>query len=262
MAAYIGISAINGKSGPNQTPIGAASHNLRKIPAEMRGNAADRIDPRRTHLNRILRGPDTPAAVVSFMDQLIVDAGARIKRKDQIKLFEVLVDPKKQIDDMAGFFETSICWMENWFNCPLVSAITHYDEEDPHMHLLFVPLRGHLLQGWMIMGGPNKLKQMHKAFQEQVGKLYGLPTKSHFSAKEREAGARAVVNQLQQSLPPGWLAADKIFQLRKAITGPNFEGVMSAFNVDIDNLAGSITKTASTAIAVKTVIKKQTAFIV
>jgi hypothetical protein len=251
MAAYLAIGAINGKSGRNQTPIGAASHNLRKIPAEMRGRAGDRINPKRSHLNRILSGPATPAAIVSLIDRLIADAGARIMRKDQIKLFEAVIGLKEQVDDVDGFFEAAMYWMVNWFNCPLVSAVTHHDEAEPHMHMLFVPLRDGRLQGREVMGGPQELRRMNKEFHAQVGLRYGLTTKRHFATREREAGASAVMGRLQQALPPGWLSADQSFQLRRAIAGPNFEGVISAFGVDVDHLNATQKKVVSTAIAVQ-----------
>lgn len=256
MAAYLGIGAINGKTGPNQTPIGAASHNLRKIPAEMRGRAGDRINPKRSHLNRILSGPDTPAAVASLIDRLIAEAGARIKRKDQIKLFEAVVGLKEDVGDIEGFFEAAMYWMVNWFDCPLVSAVTHHDEAEPHMHMLFVPLRDGRLQGREVMGGPQELRQMAKEFQAQVGQRFGLATKRHFTTKERETGASVVLGQLQQALPPGWLSADQSFQLKRAITGANFEGVIAAFGVDADSLDDTQKRVPSTAIAVQNGGKK------
>lgn len=235
MAAYIALESINGKAKASQTPINAARHNLRTIKAEMKGRPGDHIDPKRTKLNRILRGPGNPDEVVALMNKRISDYGAKAVRKDQIMMFEVVVDPNQTIQDVDDFFEAAVLWMVDWFDCPLVSAVVHYDETKPHMHMLFVPLLEGRLQGDRVMGKRQDLRRMHKAFQAQVGKRFGLADQKKFTAKERTIAANAVMAKITYGRPADWLSADALFQLRKAISNASdFDRLVSAFGLDED----------------------------
>lgn len=187
MAAYINIVSINGdKEGrkKSQTPLNAARHNLREIQAELKGEPCARIDPNRSRLNVILSGPGTGKEVEALMFKLIADAGAIIKRKDCIKMFEVVISIGEEIKDEPGFFEDARLWMVSHYECPLVSAVVHYDESEAHMHLLFVPLRNGRLDGHAIMGSPAELKRMQADFQRQIGTKHGLISRRRYSASE------------------------------------------------------------------------------
>jgi len=233
MAAYIALSPINGKSKVTQTPINAARHNLRTIEAELLGREGDRIDPERTKLNRVLSGPGHPDGVVALMDKLIVDFGAKVIRKDQIVMFEVVVSPKQAVQDMDGFFEASRLWMVDWFACPLVSAVTHHDEAEPHMHMLFVPLRDGRLQGDAVMGRRADVAKMHRAFQQQIGGRFGLMEQKRLTSKQRAGMADVVLAHIMRGRPANWLPADALHQLRRAIANAgNLDELVLALGVD------------------------------
>lgn len=79
----------------------------------------------------------------------------------------------------------------------VISAIVHYDETTPHMHILSVPLtQDGRLSAREIIGNRTKMSQMQTAFYEQVGRDYGLERgihimdgqekKEHISAQEHE----------------------------------------------------------------------------
>ena len=230
MPAYIEIKAISDKAKATCTPLNVARHNLRTIKAELLGREGDTINPSRCHLNKILRGPGKPLAVVELMDKVIADYGAVIKRKDQIKLFEIVVSPKQTVQNLDGFFEEAISWLVNWFNCPLVSAIVHLDESEPHMHLLFVPLREGRLQGDAVMGKRQDLARLQSGFQSQLGKKFNLSERVNYTKKERIAGARIISDKLRSGEP---LSPDQWLQLDKALRqANNFDMLSSAFGFD------------------------------
>ena len=244
MAAYIKSTSINGgKEGrkKSQTPLNAARHNLREIQAELRGRPGERIDPRRCRLNRILSGPETAVAVEALMLRLIEEAGAVVRRKDTIQMFEVLISVDEEIKDLPGFFEDARLWMVSHYDCPLVSAVVHYDESTPHMHLLFVPLRNGKLDGHDIMGTPAVLSRMQTDFQKSIGAKHGLESKQRYSASERGSLVELAFNELKRK-PHRLNEANVAFSVKKAL---------SRSIQDVCESLGLECKAAPTAIAVE-----------
>lgn len=253
MAAYINIVSINGdKEGrkKSQTPLNAARHNLREIQAELKGEPGARIDPNRSRLNIILSGPATGKEVEALMFKLIADAGAIIKRKDSIKMFEVVVSIGEEIKDEAGFFEDARLWMVSHYDCPLVSAVVHYDESEAHMHLLFVPLRNGKLDGHAIMGGPAELKRMQADFLRQVGAKHGIEARRRYSASERSASAGKSFRELKHN-PNRMNEANVEYILKKCIATYaqevqeclGIERLEALTAIAVESASGSTTKT-------------------
>lgn len=196
MAAYINIEAINGKRGKTQTPLNAARHNLREIEAELEGRPGARISPNRTALNKVLSGPASADGVMALLNRMINDAGAVILRKDNILMFEIVISVKEPIAELDGFFEAAKLWMVAHYDCPLISAVVHYDEAEPHMHLLFTPIREGKLKGHKIMGNRFDLSRMQADFQNQIGQKFGLSRKAAYPAKIKRWIGKHLVDQL------------------------------------------------------------------
>ncbi len=154
----------------------AARHNLREIKAELLENAANAIDPRKSHLNFVLRGEGTAAAVVQHMEQLIHAANAKILRKDNIRGVELVFSlPTDSTIDVRACFEDFLNWVESHYQgIPVISAVAHLDESAPHVHVILLPIKDGHFRGSEIMGNANTLKALHRNCVEVVGKKYNL----------------------------------------------------------------------------------------
>ncbi|WP_434655716.1 plasmid recombination protein [Chromobacterium violaceum] len=228
MAVYLAAHAINGKK-QNQTLQTVAAHNTRSIAAELRGGPGARIDPARVHLNRILAGPNTAEEIVASHARILEMFGAQPKRKDQITLIEAVVDPRQPLEDPIAFFEAAKDWLVCWYDCPLLSAVAHFDESAPHMHCLFVPIRDGRLQGDAIMGKRGDLARMQCDFQAAICKRFVIDPPPKMPAVERKRASLQIIDALIQQ--GARLSADQKHQLAQALqAATNFQSLVAAFS--------------------------------
>lgn len=81
----------------------------------------------------------------------------------------------------------------------VISAIVHYDETTPHMHILSVPLtQDGRLSAREIVGNRAKMSQMQTAFYEQVGRDYGLERGIHMDGQEKRQHISAQEHELRE----------------------------------------------------------------
>lgn len=81
----------------------------------------------------------------------------------------------------------------------VISAIVHYDETTPHMHILSVPLtQDGRLSAREIIGNRTKMSQMQTAFYEQVGRDYGLGRGIHMDGQEKKEHISAQEHELRE----------------------------------------------------------------
>lgn len=81
----------------------------------------------------------------------------------------------------------------------IVSAIVHYDEQTPHMHVLSVPLtRDGRLSAREIVGGRAQMAHTQDAFFEAVGQQYGLERGVHMDGPEKKTHISAQQHRLQE----------------------------------------------------------------
>lgn len=81
----------------------------------------------------------------------------------------------------------------------VISAIVHYDETTPHMHILSVPLtQDGRLSAREIIGNRTKMSQMQTAFYEQVGRDYGLARGIHMDGQEKKEHISAQEHELRE----------------------------------------------------------------
>lgn len=93
------------------------------------------------------------------------------------------------------FFQDCLKFHENHFG-HIISAVVHYDETTPHLHVISVPLtKDGRLSARDVIGNKAKMSKTQDAFFEQVGRGYGLERgvqmdgqekKQHISAQEHE----------------------------------------------------------------------------
>lgn len=170
----------------------AARHNHREILAE-RGAAQDsHIDPARTGLNCVLRGPITASGVADMAQSLMGAAKVNSLRKDAVRALEIIFSlPPDTVIDQHRYFEDAIQWAERYFKAPVISAIVHLDEAAPHCHVLVLPLVQGRMIGSKLMGNRAALQARQSDFHLQVGERYGLirqaPQKPFSAAVRRKA---------------------------------------------------------------------------
>lgn len=81
----------------------------------------------------------------------------------------------------------------------VISAVIHYDETTPHMHILSVPLtQDGRLSAREIIGNRTKMSQMQTAFYEQVGRDYGLARGIHMDGQEKKEHISAQEHELRE----------------------------------------------------------------
>lgn len=81
----------------------------------------------------------------------------------------------------------------------VVSAVVHYDEQTPHMHIMSVPLtRDGRLSAREIVGGRAQMAHAQDTFFEQVGQRYGLQRGVHMDGPEKRKHISAQQHRLQQ----------------------------------------------------------------
>lgn len=96
------------------------------------------------------------------------------------------------------FFEDCLKFHQERFG-HIVSAVIHYDETTPHLHVLSVPLtKDNRLSARDVIGNRAKMSQMQTAFYEQVGRDYGLERGIHMDGQEKKKHITAQEHRLQQ----------------------------------------------------------------
>lgn len=81
----------------------------------------------------------------------------------------------------------------------VVSAVVHYDEQTPHMHVLSVPLtRDGRLSAREVVGNRITMAHAQDAFFETVGQQYGLQRGVHMDGPEKRSHISAQENRLRE----------------------------------------------------------------
>lgn len=177
----------------------AAQHNLRTL-----GLAhGPHIDMRLTASNRVLHGPDTVDGVVGMAKRLMQDASVKLA-VNNVRMVEVLLSLPASTAltaiEQDAFFEHAVQWVEHYFRVPVLSAVLHRDEENPHVHFLLLPLLDGRMKGSDMIGGPSQLRSMQADFYENVAQHHRLVRKApekRYSASCRSFAADAIIKALQ-----------------------------------------------------------------
>jgi len=166
------------------------------------------IDQSRTRLNREM----CPHADYEGEIQARIDAGykgTRRVRKDAVRLVEGIVTASPEFfedasaEEVRDFFEDALGFCREEFGeSNLVHFTVHMDEETPHAHFGFVPLRDGKLSWKGFFPDKAALGAMQDRFYGRVGALYGLsrgekrlegqPARRHKSVAEYKADSRRI----------------------------------------------------------------------
>ena len=105
----------------------------------------------------------------------MVLAKLKVTRKNGVLGIEIIISlpPSSGIDEQQFFIDV-VKWAEGFFEIPILSAVIHYDEAAPHIHIIMLPLFNGRMLGSVLIGGKPRLQAMHDDFHTKVGKLLAL----------------------------------------------------------------------------------------
>lgn len=97
-----------------------------------------------------------------------------------------------------NFFKDCLQFHENHFG-HIISAVIHYDETTPHLHVISVPLtKDNRLSARDVIGNKAKMSKTQDAFFEQVGRGYGLERGVHMDGQEKKQHISAQEHELRE----------------------------------------------------------------
>lgn len=172
------------------------------------------IDQSRTRLNReMCQHADYEGEVQARIDAGY--SGTRKVRKDAVRLVEGIVTASPEFfegasdEEVREFFDDAFEFCREEFGeSNMVHFTVHMDEETPHAHFGFVPLRDGKLSWKGFFPDKAALGAMQDRFYGRVGALYGLsrgekrkdgePVRRHKSVAEYKAESRRVQAELDE----------------------------------------------------------------
>ena len=96
------------------------------------------------------------------------------------------------------FFQDCLKFHESRFG-HIISAVVHYDETTPHLHVISVPLtKDNRLSARDVIGNKSKMSKTQDAFFEQVGRGYGLTRGIHMDGQEKKQHISAQEHELRE----------------------------------------------------------------
>ena len=97
-----------------------------------------------------------------------------------------------------NFFKDCLQFHEAHFG-HVISAVIHYDESTPHLHIISVPLtEDGRLSARDVIGNRAKMSKAQDQFFEQVGKSYGLERGIHMDGQEKRQHISAQEHELRE----------------------------------------------------------------
>ena len=131
-------------------------------------------------------------------------AGARTRSNSVVALDAIYTASGEFFKDKSNeeknqFFRDCLEFHQRKFG-HVISAVIHYDETTPHMHILSVPLtQDGRLSAREIVGNRANLSRMQTEFFEQVGRSYGLERGVQMDGQEKKKRITAQEWQLRQT---------------------------------------------------------------
>lgn len=130
-------------------------------------------------------------------------AGAKTRSNSVVALDAIYTASReffkgKSNEENDQFFRDCLQFHQRKFG-HVISAVIHYDETTPHLHILSVPLtHDGRLSAREIVGNRANLSRMQTEFFEQVGRGYGLERGVQMDGQEKKKHITAQERRLQQ----------------------------------------------------------------
>jgi len=184
-------------NGNRQTLSKAEAHNTRKIPIEF--ESFNHIDPSKIHLNHELVSLDDESLqerVIRLITESGISLGSgRYRRPNKGLAIEWLftVTPGF-VCDYISLYSSCLQWLRDQLpNCPVAHAIIHFDESDPHMHVVVIPIHQGRLPSSKILGFKGMSRARANDLYEKVGKGFGLSHPSRLSGAAKKLAAEMTI---------------------------------------------------------------------
>ena len=137
------------------------------------------------------------------IDNEIKAAGAKARSNSVLALDTIYTASPQFFQERTNaendkFFQDCLKFHESHFG-HIISAVVHYDETTPHLHVISVPLtKDNRLSARDVIGNKAKMSKTQDAFFEQVGKGYGLERGIHMDGQEKKQHISAQEHELRE----------------------------------------------------------------
>jgi len=181
----------------------AEAHNNRQIPTEL--YAKDKIDPSRIHLNQQIVPLTKPLeeTVLDLINQSGINtAKGTFKRADKGYAIEWIFSVTPGfVCDFKHLYIKCLDWlMSRHPGCPIAHAVIHFDEDDPHMHVIMVPIEGKHMPASKILGFKGCSRERTYSLYEKVGIEFGLSYNMYLKGAAKKAASEKAIQELEKLL--------------------------------------------------------------
>lgn len=160
--------------------------------------------------NRVAPGMDIFNVVLKESNNWLQDinreiqaAGARARSNSVLALDTIYTASPDFFQEKTNaendkFFQDCLKFHNEHFG-HIISAVVHYDETTPHLHVISVPLtKDNRLSARDVIGNKSKMSKTQDAFFEQVGRGYGLERGIHMDGQEKKEHISAQEHKLRE----------------------------------------------------------------
>lgn len=137
------------------------------------------------------------------IDNEIKAAGAKARSNSVLALDTIYTASPQFFQERTNaendkFFQDCLKFHESHFG-HIISAVVHYDETTPHLHVISVPLtKDNRLSARDVIGNKSRMSKTQDAFFEQVGRGYGLGRGIHMDGQEKKEHISAQEHELRE----------------------------------------------------------------
>ena len=160
--------------------------------------------------NKVAPGMDIFNVVLKESDNWLQDINNEIKaagakpRSNSVLALDTLYTASSEFfqgktnEENDKFFRDCLRFHESHFG-HIISAVVHYDETTPHLHIISVPLtKDGRLSARDVIGNKAKMSKTQDQFFEQVGRGYGLERGIHMDGQEKKEHISAQEHELRE----------------------------------------------------------------
>lgn len=137
------------------------------------------------------------------IDNEIKAAGAKARSNSVMALDTIYTASPEFFQERTNaendkFFQDCLKFHNEHFG-HIISAVVHYDETTPHLHVISVPLtKDNRLSARDVIGNKSKMSKTQDEFFEQVGRGYGLERGIHIDGQEKKQHISAQEHELRE----------------------------------------------------------------
>lgn len=160
--------------------------------------------------NKVAPGMDIFNVVLKESDNWLQDinneikaAGAKARSNSVMALDTIYTASPEFFQERTNaendkFFQDCLKFHNEHFG-HIISAVVHYDETTPHLHIISVPLtKDGRLSARDVIGNKAKMSKTQDQFFEQVGRGYGLERGIHMDGQEKKEHISAQEHELRE----------------------------------------------------------------